>query len=267
MNARGEYGKREPRLGRGLIDEAQFARRDGRVKAGAWYTPLTSQIPGSHSIDDHADAVRQMALDWEALYHNLASQAGSLTPDPTRPSGYHYTTQVELDANPPDPAKVAWWKSYADPLVKQWVKFRIEQLGGLYTTGDAYIAWTERATTSWDTYKNWKKKLDALRADAQKRGFTITASPTTDLPTTIWEDVECALKKGGKDVWTLVKYGAWAVLGIGAIVALSSAASKLRSGKDPAETYVKLVKRRSSRALPGSPRLALPPGEPVAEDA
>lgn len=227
---------------------------------GAWY---------GHTIEERADAVRQMALDWDALYQNLASQVGELTPDPTSPSGYHLTTQAEFDAHPPDPAKVTWWKSYASPLIKQWVKFRQEQIVTNGTAREDYIAWAERAWTSWSTYEDWQKKLEALRADAKKRGFTITAPTPAPLPTTIWEDLSDTVQRGAGDIWSgagdvwkLVKYGAWAVLGIGAVVALSSVASNLRSGKDPAEKYVDLVNRR--RALPSS-RPALPPGDPVAE--
>lgn len=262
MNARGEYGARAPRLGRG---HNYGDRRDGATALGAWY---------GHTIEERAEAVRSMAVDWTALFQNLASQAGELTADPKEPSGYRLATQADWDAHPPDPAKREWWLSYARPLIKQWSRFKNEQLGGLYTTGDAYIAWAERATTSWGTYEDWKKKLDALRADAQKRGFTVTTSPTTPLPTTIWEDVASTVKRGAGDVWSgagdvwsLVKYGAWAVLGIGAVVALSSVASRLRSGRDPAEPYVALVRRRGSRELPSSPRLALPPGEAVMEGA
>jgi hypothetical protein len=50
------------------------------------------------------------------------------------------------------------------------------------------------------------------------------------------------------------------VLGIGAVVALSSVASNLRRGRDPAEKYVSLIGRRSARAMPSAPRYALPTG-------
>jgi hypothetical protein len=238
VNARGEYGSRAPRLGRG---------------AAVGFTLY-------HTVGERADAVKQMALDWEALYQDLSRQVG-------------YTIQNNYDTTKYDPTKVAWWNSYAHPLIKQWVKFKQDQLGGLWTVGDAYIAFTERAMTNWDVYESWMKKLEALRADAQKRGFTITASAPTALPTTVWADAAHAVERGAGavwsgagDVWSLVKYGAWAVLGIGAVIALSSVASNLRSGKDPAEKYVDLVRRRP-RALPSSPRYALPPGDLAMEGA
>jgi hypothetical protein len=168
-----------------------------------------------------------------------------------------------------DPKKVQWWKSYAVPLFNQWNKFRREQLGD-YTHASDYIAFAERWQTNWDVYEDWKKKLDTLRADAEKRGFTIEAPKPTDLPTTVFADVADVVKKGAGDigsgigdVWKTLKYGVWAVLGIGAVVALSSVASNLRSGKDPGEKYMELIRKpRAPRALPASRKqLALPPGE------
>jgi hypothetical protein len=170
-----------------------------------------------------------------------------------------------------DPKKVEWWKTYALPLIKQWVTFKQAQLGGIYTHGDAYIAFAERFQTNWDVYEDWKSKLDALRAEAVRRGFTIDVSPTTPLPTTIWADAAHTVEKGAGaiaggigDIWTVAKYGIWAVLGIGAVVALSSVASNLRSGKDPAEKYMALVKSRSRTAaraaLPAPAQLALMEG-------
>lgn len=230
-----------------------------------------------HSVGDRADAVKQMAVDWNALYQNLASQVGELTPDPTSPSGYHITTQIEWDANPPDPKKVTWWKSYAHPLIKQWVKFKSNQLGGDRTVAADYIAFAERWQTNWDVYEDWKKKLDALRAEAQKRGFVVDAPKPTELPTTVWADVAETVKEGaGKvaggigDIWSLAKYGLWAALGIGALVAVSSVASNIKRGKDPAEKYTELIRTRRQprepRVQAAPTRLALPPGEP-AEDA
>ena len=225
-----------------------------------------------HSVGDRAEAVKAMAIDWDALYQILASQAGELVRDPASQSGYRYMTQAEWNANPPDPKKVAWWKSYASPLIKQWVKFKQDQLGGDRTVGDSYIAFAERFQTNWDVYEDWKKKLDNLRSEALKLGFTVDIPKPADLPTTVWADVANVLEQGaGKvasgvgDVWKLAKYGLWGALGIGAVVALSSVASNLRSGKDPAEKYVEMIREgrrsRSSRALPSRAQYALPSGE------
>lgn len=233
----------------------------GRGHYGSQRTAVGLKI--YHSVGDRLDAVNQMALDWTALYRDLAVQAGELTPDPKAESGYHITTQVEFDALNPDPKKVAWWKSIAKPRIHEWTKFKSDQLGTDLTWGGDYVGWTERFKTDWDVYEGWMAKLAALTAVARLQGFSIGVPPATPLPTTVWADVENIVKKGAEklgggaeDVWKLFKYGAWAVLGIGAVVALSSAAQNLRSGKDPGEKYMELIR---TRHRPRAPR-ALPPG-------
>lgn len=242
MNGRGQYGNSRARAHPSV----------GRIGVGAVY----------HSVGDRAEAVRQMAIDWTALYQNLASQVGEITPDPKAPSGYHITSQREWDASPPDPKKVTWWKSYAKPIFNTWVKFKSEQFGDRTFASD-YIAFAERWQTNWDVYERWKKKLDDLRAEAQQRGFSISAPPTTELPTTVWEDVAKGagdLAKGAGEAWTFLKYAAWAALGLGTIVALSSVAQSLRTGRDPAEPFRRRARSAVRVVVPPPVRLALPPG-------
>jgi hypothetical protein len=70
-------------------------------------------------------------------------------------------------------------------------------------------------------------------------------------------------------VWSIAKWGVIGALAIGGVIALSSVASNLRSGHDPAEKYMELARsRRRPRELAAPPRrLALPPGVPVMEGA
>lgn len=263
MNTRGQYGA------------AQHAPRRGAYGVDTGWTFRGPSVGATlyHSVGDRAAAVKQMDVDWNALYQNLASQVGELTRDPKEPSGYRITTQKDWDANPPDPSKVAWWKSYANPLIKQWVRFKNDQLGGDRTVADDYISFAERWATNWDVYEGWKKKLDALRADAQKRGFAVTASSPTTLPTTVWADVAHTVERGAEavasgagDVWAIAKYGVWAALGLGVIVALSSVAQNLRRGKDPAEKFMELLRTRPERVLARSTRRSLPAGTFAIED-
>jgi len=339
-------------------------------------TPLVG-ITLYHSVGDRADAVKQMALDWDALYANLAPQVGDVTDAMGGPMGgktsaaakareeelaaskvvdswqpllktvyekekllnaaginkkltWHWREEVDppyteitsyaagpaegfkqgfldakkaLDTFMPraqrraaiarardltekrgqavqasfDPAKVSWWKSYALPLFKQWHRFKVDQIGGDRTVADAYISFAERFQTIWDVYEDWKKKLDNLRADAEKRGFVVEAPKPTELATTVWADAGGALKsgastlaEGASDVWKTVKYGVWGALGIGALVAITSVVSNLRSGKDPGDKYMELIRQgrrggRSPRKLPaGSEQRALASGS---EDA
>lgn len=233
-----------------------------------------------HSVGDRLDAVKQMDLDWTALWQNLATQVGVLTRDPKSASGYHYTTQAEFDANPPDPKKATWFKSIAKPRFDAWLAFRREQLGTDLTFGGDYVAWTERFKTNWDVYEGWMKKLETLKEEAKEQGFTISAPTTTPLPTTVWADAGSVVQKGASavatgigDVWSIAKWGVIGALAIGGVIALSSVASNLRSGQDPAEKYVQLIRERrpraarggrGSRALSGGAQLALPPGAEMA---
>lgn len=245
-----------------------------------------------HSVGDRADAVKQMTIDWNALYQTLATEVGEIPTSPAqvdwtkRPPDVQKAREEELaawkliDTLPVaqrsaaikrardlterrgqvyvasfDPKKVAWWKSYAAPLFKQWQRFKVDQLGGDRTVADDYIAFAERWQTNWDVYENWKKRLDALRAEATKRGFVVDAPKPTELPTTVWADAADVVKEGaGKvaggvgDVWKTVKYGVWGALGIGALVAITSVVSNLRSGKDPADKYVEMIRGRGGRA-------------------
>jgi hypothetical protein len=355
---------------------------------------------GGHAtrVGDDTIMVRQLDNDWSALYQRLASQVGALTPDPKAPSGYHYTTQAEYNWLNPDPAKVAWWKSTALPLIKQWVQFKHEQLGGrgavedflfqppnwnvwksilielraeaqrrgfsvvpishvgalvdtsalyMHTVGDReeavkrlarsmtstyvdlatqvgvipdagsaervkknplwyswwkgsaapffkdwnkfhaeqvregdnsllaqYIAYGERFSTAWSTYQDWAQRLEGIRAGALAVGLRLTTPEPEHLPTSLPEDVIHAVKKGASavatgvgDVWSIAKWGVIGALAIGGVIALSSVASNLRSGHDPAEKYMELARsRRRPRELPTPPRrLALPPGVPMME--
>ena len=278
----------------------------GRGAYGLPYVGLTLY----HSVGDRADAVKQMAIDWGALYRTLASEIGEIPHDPRevdwsrRPPAVQQAREEELaawkaidtapQAQKPaavkhaqeltqrrgqlylasfDPKKVEWWKSYASPIFAQWQRFKVDQIGGDRTVADDYISFAERFKTNWDVYEDWKKKLDALRAEAKNRGFEVDAPKPTDLPTSVWADaadvVESGVKKvasGVGDVWGIVKWGVIGALGIGAVVALSSVASNLRSGKDPGEKYMELIRTsrsRSPRALSGRAQLALSPGEPA----
>jgi hypothetical protein len=222
-----------------------------------------------HSVEDRANAVRQMAIDWDAVYQNLATQAGEIVIDRTSPSGYRTATQADLAGHPVDTSKLIWWKSFAKPLIQQWTTFKQQQLGTDSTSGGNYLGFAERFETNWDVYENWKSKLDSLRDQALKLGFKISAPAAPDLPRTLWGDVEHFVEDKGKqlfgageDALKFVKYAAYAALGIGAIVALSSVGSNLRSGRDPAANYLDAIgSRRTPRALPRRQQLALAAGD------
>lgn len=197
-----------------------------------------------HSVGDIEDAVKQLAADYDAAYVDIGHQVGVLP----------YEGSAERVKRHPD--WYVWWTASASPLFKQFVAFRHEMLGGDRTFADAYIAYTNRMkVTSWSNeIVSWHDKLVNLRSSAKRMGLRFTTPEPTKLATTLPEAVRDVVERGATaaaegagDVWKFVKYGAWAVLGIGAIVALSSVASNLKSGKDPAQKYIEYAGRGARR--------------------
>jgi hypothetical protein len=144
-----------------------------------------------------------------------------------------------------------FWSDAISPTYDEWLRFR-----------EKNNYWS--LFTSWEEYDHWLDRARQLRATAEAKGIHIDSPAPLDLTTTLPGDI---FKAGGetfKEMGKILKWGVIGALGIGAVVALSSVASKLRSGKDPSETYVGLIKPRRSRPrLIAAPRqLALPPGEP-----
>jgi len=213
-----------------------------------------------HSVGDIEDAVKQLAADYDAAYADIGRQIGVL---PYVGSGERVKQH---------PAWYVWWTVVASPLFDRFTAFKHEMLGGDLTFGDAYVAYTNRMkVTSWtNEIVSWHDKLVSLRSAAERMGLSFMTPPPTKPATTLPEDArdfgKKAAEKAGEgigDVWKLLKYGLWGALGIGAVVALSSVASNLRSGQDPAQKYVDLVQRRRTprAALSGPDRLELPAGE------
>lgn len=228
MNARGQYGAPRAQL-----------RGSPREVVG---------ISLFHTVGDRERAMDAINTDVRQLQNEVMAKAG-------------YSADPYREASGP---LWEWWKLAGIPIIEEWQKFY----------ADMWDSYMSRWASSWETYENWQQRIKKLRGLTEARlregGDRLETPSPEDLPTTVWADVTHTVKKGAGDiwsgagdVWSLVKYGAWAVLGIGAIVALSSVASNLKSGKDPAEKYVTLIKPRSARELPSSPRLALPAGEPV----
>ena len=241
MNGRGQYGNSGVRLQAG---RGSYGARDLTSVGNVVY----------HSVGDIENAVKQMAVEVDQAYVDIGHQVGVL---PAEGSAERVKAH---------PMWYAWWTSAAKPWFDSFVKFRQEMLGGDRTFADAYIAYGARfGVTSWaDEILVWHTQLVALRATATSLGMKLTSPAPAPLSSTFIEDVKEIAKKGATaaadvagDVLKFVKYGAWALLGIGAVVALSSVASNMRSGKDPAENYVALLKRRRSPPLAYSPATEL----------
>ncbi len=147
---------------------------------------------------------------------------------------------------------VQWTRSVWRPFFDSWQKFHSEKKDIPFQT------WPLSGT--WDRIQDYRKQWIDLRKNApfkSKCPQPLDPSSRTDPSlTNIFGDV-------GK----ILKWGVIGALGIGAVVALSSVASNLRSRKDPGEKYMELIREsrrsRASRALPSSrEQRALPPGEP-----
>lgn len=158
------------------------------------------------------------------------------------------------------------WDDLVSPVFTEWKEFYHERRN-----------WYDLSTkwfTSWEDYVRWGNRINELRDQVEARGVQIQLAPMKQFHKSLQEEAEEAagdIKEGLGDLFDILKYGLIGVLGIGAIVALSSVVSNVRRGKDPAEKYVGMIRegrrsRASSRALP-QPRaqLALPPGS-SAED-
>jgi hypothetical protein len=143
------------------------------------------------------------------------------------------------------------WNDAVKPVYDEFKKFYDDQSD-----------WVE-FKTSWETYEHWHDRVVALRDHVVREVARIMPDdpvrtpPPADVPTTIWADVEhkaeTVVKKGAGAVGEaatgiggVLKYSLYAVLGIGAVIAVSSVAANLKKGRDPVEHYVGLYRGRKA---------------------
>jgi len=183
-----------------------------------------------HSVGNREDALRDLETGYASLQDEVMRAAG-WRPDPYAPASGPIW---------------AWWQAAGLPTVNAWQRFHADQTKSYAT----------RFATDWSEYEGWLSKLRVLRDSARRMGVHLVSPEPAALPTTVFEKAAEVVERGAGavasgvgDVWKFVKYGAWAVLGVGVVVALSSAAGSLRSGRDPAERYVGMIRGRQSRQL------------------
>lgn len=253
MNARGQYGRRE---------HAAWNPRRSAPR------PIVG-ITLFHGVGDRDTAASQLNAQILSLARAVVSAAGG------NPALITTTHEGAMD-NLKDPkfaSKIvesrdainrspyrALWDDAVSPLFDEWVAFY----------GDRkhwYDAVTE-VFTSWEDYKAWFDRVADLRKKVQAAGIGTAIPVLQPLHKSLQETVEHGAEKvatGIGDAWSIIKYGLIGVLAIGGVVALSSVAQNLRTGRDPAEKYVDLIRDRrraaARAALPPSAPLALPPGE------
>ncbi len=237
MNERGHYGARAPRV-------SNERGRYGSPRIG---------ISLFHTVGDRDRAVEQMNTEFNVLVNELFREMGvsdypSIDYGKMADPKYFADWRAKVDAadtkmkaSPLYPL----WHDVVSPMLTEWRNFYHEQ-----------SSW-EEWKTAWETYENWDTRIKALRdkveAEIKRHGGQVLAPGSGDLPETIWQEAGGAVSRGGGaiahgagEVLDILKYGLIAVLGIGAVVAVSSVASNLKKGRDPVEPYAARFRGRSA---------------------
>ena len=202
----------------GTASAATTSRDRGRALAAP------SVVVGNavyHTVGDREQAVRQLALDIDAFYHDVGTQLGQIG---TGPGGAF--TDADRSAWALHPLWQLWWTGTAAPFFAAWATFKAQQLTGDTTgPGGAYIAYGERFATDWPVYQDWHERLVALRASASKAGIPIHAPHPTDLPTTFAEDVKNKVERVAESALDLGKVALYGAIGLGGLYLLSIASA------------------------------------------
>lgn len=264
MNERGQYGHGGGRDSYGTVVSSP--------RSASWVGLKLVHTPG-----DSERAVRQIDIEINAIIDAMYRAMGV---DPSNLRGPKtLTTREWLDyiKNAPRSEIEAWkdrvlaakdkavqsplwsfWESAISPVYQDWQHFVQQE--------DYY-----RLFTTWEEYERWLERVRQLRKLVESKGVKVDTSEPQDLGKTLPGEAVEALGRGAKkagetalDLVNTLKWVAIGAVGVTAVVVLSSVASNLRSGRDPAEKYVELIKhRRRSRELPRASQLALPPGDVV----
>lgn len=185
------------------------------------------------------DAVMPAAQRWETV-----KRARELT-----------NTRSELEAKALGQSPLVQWKrSTWDPFFGGWTKFRSEKKDIPLQT------WPLSGT--WDRIQEYRQQWIDLRKNAPFKSKCPEPLDPSSRKDPSFTDMF-------KDLGNIAKYGLIGLLAIGGIVAVSSVASNLKTGRDPAEKYMEMIRlsrksrgsRGSSRSLPAREQLALPEGE------
>lgn len=224
MNDRGQYGNARRR--------SSYAYTRGVY--GSPYVGLTLW----HSPQDKVDELDRLGTEIGQLKNHIWQQLG-------------WTTARPL-LNQKDP-RYGWYHGTFLPTYNGFLEFRDQQLETELGTA-AGVA--RRAATSWDTYENWAERIAKLRPAAEEAGFSFAGLPpptappksVADLAEKTTSDIYGGAKAGIGDVWNIAKYGLWGLLGLGTIVALSSVASNLKKGQDPAQKWAEYAGRGAATA-------------------
>jgi len=141
------------------------------------------------------------------------------------------------------PQATPWYRATWKPFFDDWSRFYHEK------KDISLQMWPGSGT--WDHIQDYRKKLIEIRASAP---FTAQGPAPLDPEKRRDPDITGGIGDLFKGAGNFVKYGAYAALGIVGVVALSSVVQNLRSGKDPAENYMELIRRARPARRPRRPR-------------
>lgn len=210
-----------------------------------------------HPIGDRTEVVEQLTTEINTLHNELMREMGAdpsvmtarvMFGDPMRFSREH----AKIEKSPLFPI----WRDVFSPFLKEWNDFSLN-----------YSGWTEFLwLTNWeklvDFKDRWHEIYDKVAKALASHGGKLLAPPPAEIPKDVIDNIEDFFKSAAAKVsektgeaWNLAKYGLYAALGIGAVVALASVASNLRKGKDPAESYITYASRGAAR---GAEAVAIP---------
>lgn len=237
MNERGQYGRQQRGYDRGY-------------SARAYGLPAAVGLNiAFHSPADSDNAVRQIDSEMNAIMDAMYRAMGV---DPSVRSALSIDEAVKSGGGTAqDKAKLAQWKdrvlaakatatksplwtffdSAVSPVYGEWMKFR---------TSDQFYTYF----TSWEEYEKWLERAKQLRATVQAKGVKLETPEPADLTKSLAEKAASGIGDIAKDTFAILKWGLIGVLGIGAVVALSSVAMNVKKGRDPAESLTKLYRGR-----------------------
>jgi hypothetical protein len=224
----------------------------GAAMAGTWPSHAMVGVTVYHSVGDRQAAMKDLALAFDQLYGELNRQIFHATIE--HPYGLASDTTIRMDWK-------IFWDTVASPVFNAWRDFKAERSAENWTHGGSYIAYGEQFRTDWSEYEKWYDRLTDLRSRAQQIGIPLNTPEPKKLEQTIWakaEEVASDLyeaakrtakgaAKGAGEAWDIAKYGVIGALVIGGIVALSSVATNVRKGRDPAERWIEYAGRGARR--------------------
>jgi hypothetical protein len=155
------------------------------------------------------------------------------------------------------PQQAAWYTTTWKPFFDDWSRFYHEKKD---------INWQMLpGSGTWDHIQDYRGKLIAIRNAAP---FTPAGPAPLNPETRRDQDVFGGLGDALKGAGSFVKYAAFAGLGLVAVVALGSVVQNVRSGKDPASNYMRLVGKTPTRRAPRrrkatAPRVSAPTSQPA----